>query len=50
VLSIIAMLDPRMVAAKTHGCDRRAQGVLAGCDRITASSQGDLPMFAMMEV
>jgi hypothetical protein len=35
-----AMLEPRMVAANTHGRDSLLQGERSPLDRITASSQG----------
>jgi hypothetical protein len=37
-----AMLEPRMVAASTHGLDLSAHGVPDVLDRSTASSQGCL--------
>src|SRR5271169_2412455 len=40
VLSIKAMLEARMVAARTHGPARAEQGAPAIADRTTASSHG----------
>ena len=41
-----AMLDPRIVAANTHGPTLGAQGDFASLDRITPSSHGCLIMLA----
>src|SRR5260370_34922450 len=38
--SIKAMLDPRMVATRTHTPTFGAQGEVSGAERITPSSQG----------
>src|SRR5438309_2622876 len=40
VLSMKAMLVPRMAAARIHGPDCGRQGELAGAERMAASSQG----------
>src|ERR1700757_3734087 len=40
VLSMNAMLEPRMVAASTHGLAFSAHGLLEAPDWITASSHG----------
>jgi hypothetical protein len=37
-----AMLEPKIVAASTHGLDLSAQGVPGVPDRINASSHGGL--------
>ncbi len=38
--SIKAMLDPRMVATRTHSPTRGALGAVSGAERMTPSSQG----------
>jgi len=40
VLSMKAMLEPRMVAAKTHGRDSGRHGIAGRPERMTASSHG----------
>src|SRR5471030_3039033 len=47
VPSMKARLDPRMVAASTHGCASREHGAAALPDCIEAASHGFLKMFAM---
>jgi hypothetical protein len=47
VSSMNAMLDPRIVAARTHGPAFRVQRDLATLERITPSSQGCLIMPAI---
>src|ERR1700732_3508594 len=42
-LSMKAMLEPRMVAAKTHGRARSAQPDVSAAARMTPSSQGARP-------
>jgi hypothetical protein len=39
--------EPMIVAAKTHGTEARVQGAKARLVRITPSSHGGLPMFAI---
>src|SRR5215218_3237591 len=45
VLSIKAIADPMMVAARIQGPDCGAQGASAFLDWMTPTSQGGLPMF-----
>src|SRR5215218_2860578 len=45
VLSIKAIADPMMVAARIQGPDRGEQGASAFPERMTPTSQGGLPMF-----
>jgi hypothetical protein len=40
-----AMLEPMMAVARTHGFANRGQGRAGGEVRISASSQGSLPMW-----
>src|SRR5919108_4974788 len=47
VSSMNAMLDPRMVAASTHGAALGAQGALASFERMTPWSQGCLITLAI---
>jgi hypothetical protein len=47
VPSMKAMAEPMIVAAKTHGAAPRVQGAKARLVRITPSSHGGLPMFAI---
>jgi hypothetical protein len=42
-----AMLEPRMVAANTHGRARAAQPGVSAAARITPSSQGARPKLIM---
>jgi hypothetical protein len=42
-----AIAEPMIVAAKTHGAAERVQGAKARLVRITPSSHGGLPMFAI---
>src|SRR5688572_5551959 len=42
-----AMAEPMIVADKTHGAAARVQGTKARLVRITPSSQGGLPRFAI---
>src|SRR5262245_4316109 len=42
-----AMLDPRIVAARTHGSAARSWATKPGLDRSNASSHGGLKMFAI---
>jgi len=42
------MLDPKIVAASTHGREALAQGLTALLDAITPSSQGCRKMLPMM--
>ncbi len=47
VPSMKAMLEARMVAARTHGAAAGVQGALAGAARAPASSQGSLAKVVM---
>jgi len=47
VLSMKAMPEPMMVAAKTQGPEVSEQGETALPDRMTPSSHGGLPRFAI---
>jgi hypothetical protein len=42
-----AIAEPMIVAAKTHGAAARVQGAEARLVRITPSSHGGFPMFAI---
>jgi hypothetical protein len=46
VLSIKAMLEPRMIVARTQGLEAGEEGAVVLPERMTPSSQGGLPMFA----
>src|SRR5215213_7581352 len=43
-----AIAEPMMVAARIQGPEVSEHGALASPDRMTPSSQGDLPMFATL--
>jgi hypothetical protein len=47
VPSMKAMLEPRMVAARTHGSAARLHSASAALDLMAPSSQGDMKMLAM---
>jgi len=49
VLSMKAIADPMMVAARIQGPEVGEHGASAVLERMTPSSQGDLPMFAKAE-